>query len=152
MIEGVVVKQLATHTDDRGVFREVIRKTDPFFAEGFGQLSHAIVYAGVAKAWHIHQRQIDWWYVATGTLKVALYDTRAASPSYRKTMEFLMGDHELPAALRVPPGVAHGYRCIQGPAHVLYVMSMVYDGTDEGRIAHDDPDIGFDWLKGPPIK
>ena len=34
-IEGVVVKTLVTHADERGFFREVIRKTDPFFAEGF---------------------------------------------------------------------------------------------------------------------
>ena len=79
MIEGVVVKDLVTHPDDRGFFREVIRVTDDFFQEGFGQFSHSLMYPGVAKAWHIHQRQVDWWYVATGVLKVALYDTREES-------------------------------------------------------------------------
>ena len=76
MIDGVVFKELATHADERGYFRELIRVTDDFFGEGFGQLSHAVVYTGVAKAWHIHKIQIDWWYVATGTLRVALHDTR----------------------------------------------------------------------------
>ncbi len=152
MIEGVVAKQLTTHADERGFFREIIRVTDTFFGEGFGQLSHAVVYPGVAKAWHIHQRQVDWWYVAVGVMKVALHDTRAGSPTYRQTMELLMGDHQPATALRIPPGVAHGYRCIQGPAHMIYVTSIVYEATDEGRIPHDDPAIGYDWLRGAQVK
>jgi dTDP-4-dehydrorhamnose 3,5-epimerase len=143
---------LTTHVDERGFFRELIRSTDNFFAEGFGQLSHALVHAGVAKAWHIHKRQIDWWYVATGLLRVALYDTRVDSPTHRETMELLLGENLPGRVLRVPQGVAHGFRCIAGPAHMFYVTSHVYDPDDEGRIPHDDPTIGYDWLKTPPIK
>ena len=32
MIEGVVTKDLVTHSDERGYFREIIRVTDDFFA------------------------------------------------------------------------------------------------------------------------
>ena len=76
MIEGVEVKELVTHADERGFFREIIRETDPFF-DHFGQWSHSLMYPGTAKAWHIHQEQTDWWY-AIGSLKVALYDLRPA--------------------------------------------------------------------------
>jgi len=38
-IEGVVLKHLVTHTDERGFFRELIRETDEFF-DRFGQWSH----------------------------------------------------------------------------------------------------------------
>ncbi len=31
MIEGVVIKELVTHVDERGYFREIIRATDDFF-------------------------------------------------------------------------------------------------------------------------
>ena len=62
-IEGVEIKELVTHPDERGYFREVIRKTDPFFEEGFAQLSHSLMHPGSAKAWHIHKTQVDWWYV-----------------------------------------------------------------------------------------
>ncbi len=34
-IEGVVLKSLDTHVDQRGFFREIIRATDGFFEEGF---------------------------------------------------------------------------------------------------------------------
>jgi len=58
MIEGVMTKELTTHADERGFFREIIRITDDFFAEGFGQLSHSLMYPGVSKAWHIHKTQV----------------------------------------------------------------------------------------------
>ena len=75
MIDGVIVKKLVTHADERGFFREIIRVADDFFSEGFGQWSMSRLYQGVIKAWHIHKKQVDWWYVHSGVLKVALYDT-----------------------------------------------------------------------------
>jgi len=152
MIEGVVVKELVTFPDERGYFREIIRNTDDFFKEGFGQWSHSVMNTGVAKAWHIHRIQTDWWYVAGGSLKVALYDTRADSKTYRTTMELLLGEHQPGRVLRVPPGVAHGCKALSGPVHLFYVTSHVYNPADEGRIPFDDPEIGYDWLRGPPIK
>ena len=152
MIHGVVLQDLVTHTDERGFFREIIRVTDEFFAEGFGQWSHSLMHQGVIKAWHVHRRQVDWWYVAGGALKVALHDTRPDSPTYRQTMELLMGDGQPARVLRIPPGVAHGCKCLSGPANLFYLTSRTYDPNEEGRIAHDDPEIGYDWLKGPEIK
>jgi dTDP-4-dehydrorhamnose 3,5-epimerase len=152
MIQGVVLKNLVTHTDERGFFREIIRVTDDFFSDGFGQWSHSLMYAGVAKAWHIHKRQVDWWYVACGVLKVGLHDTRSGSSSYKETIELFMGENQPARVLRIPPGVAHGCKCISGPAHLFYITSNVYDPADEGRIPHNDPVIGYDWITGPSIK
>ena len=152
MIEGVVLKELVTHCDERGFFREIIRVTDDFFTEGFGQWSHSLMYTGTVKAWHIHKVQVDWWYIGSGVLRVVLYDTRSDSTSYRTTMELLMGDFQPSQVLRIPPGVAHGCKAISGPVHLFYITSKVYDPSDEGRILHDDPIIGYDWLKGPDIK
>jgi len=152
MIEGVVVKDLITHTDERGFFREIIRVSDEFFAEGFGQWSHSLMQPGVIKAWHIHKQQVDWWYVANGLLKVVLHDTRPESSTLRQTMELLMGDNQPAQVLCIPPGVAHGCKCLSGPANLFYVTSRVYNADDEGRIAHDEPALGYDWIKGPTIK
>jgi dTDP-4-dehydrorhamnose 3,5-epimerase len=152
MIEGVEIKDLVTHPDERGFFREILRVTDPIFPEGFGQWSHSLMFTGVAKAWHIHKVQIDWWYVGGGVLKVALHDTRPASKTFRKTMELLMGDNQPAGLLRIPPGVAHGCKCLDGPAHLFYITSRIYNPEDEGRIPHDDPTIGYDWEAGPIIK
>ncbi|TRZ49991.1 hypothetical protein D4S03_07430 [bacterium] len=152
MIEGVKFKELITHADERGFFREIIRNTDDFFTEGFGQWSHSLMYTGVAKAWHIHLQQVDWWYVAGGVLKVALYDLRPGSSSYKETMGLFLGENQTAGVLRIPPGVAHGCKCISGPANLFYVTSNVYNPEDEGRIPYDDAGIGYDWIMGPAIK
>ncbi len=152
MIDGVAFKELETHLDERGFFREIICVKDDFFEEGFGQWSHSLMFAGVIKAWHIHKQQTDWWYVGTGVLKVVLYDKRSESSTYRQTMEVMLGDGDQPSILKIPPGVAHGCKCLSGPANLFYITSHTYDSEDEGRIPHDDPEIGFDWLRGPAIK
>jgi dTDP-4-dehydrorhamnose 3,5-epimerase len=150
-IHGVEVKQLVTHADERGYFREVIRASDDIFPEGFGQWSHSRMYHGVAKAWHVHECQTDWWYVGVGTIKVALYDTRPESPTRGQLQELFMGEGHTPIVLKIPPGVAHGCKVLSAEAHLFYITSRTYDPSDEGRIAHDNAVIGYDWTAGPKI-
>ena len=145
MIDGVAFRDLVTHSDERGFFRELLRATDDFFAAGFGQLSHSLVQTSVLKAWHGHREQSQWNYVVTGLIKVALHDTREGSPTYRETMEFWAGDNQPVRVYFFPPGVAHGYRCLYGPMNIVYVTSGTYDLEDEVRLPHDDPTIGYDW-------
>jgi dTDP-4-dehydrorhamnose 3,5-epimerase len=152
MIKGIVFKELTSHTDERGFFREIIRTSDDFFAEGFGQWSHSLMFDGVIKAWHLHNVQSDWWYVVNGVLRVGLCDMRADSSSFKQTMDFLMGDHQPARVLKIPPGIAHGCKTVQGPVNLLYMTSHVYNPDDEIRIAHDDPEIGFDWLRRSAIR
>ena len=144
-IEGVTFKDLVTHVDDRGFFRELIRVTDDFFADGFGQLSHSLVQAGVVKAWHGHEHQTQWTYIACGVVRVAVHDRRPESPTRGVTDEWLLGDDQPCCIYRLPPRVVHGYRVVTGPAHVLYITSGTYDLRDELRISQDDAAIGYDW-------
>ncbi len=152
VIEGVVFKDLVTHGDNRGFFRELIRSTDDFFKEGFGQMSHSMMFDGVIKAWHLHKIQTDWWYVARGVLRVGLCDLRAESRDYKKTMDFLLGDFQPSRIVKIPPGVAHGCKTVQGPVDFFYITSHTYNPNDELRVPYNDPQIEFDWLSGPPIK
>lgn len=152
VIDGVVLPELVTHSDQRGFFREVLRVSDEFFQEGFGQLNHTVMLNGVIKAWHLHKKQAGYFYVPSGVLQVGLYDSRPDSPTHRKLMSFLIGDFQVPRVVKIPAGVTHGCKAIQGPVHLIYLTSRLYDPTDEFRIPHDDPEIDFDWLSGPPIK
>ena len=152
MINGIELKELTTHRDERGFFREIIRGNEPFFAEGFGQWSHSLMFDNVIKAWHFHNVQTDWWYVVSGVLRVGLCDLRPESPTFKVTMDFLMGDFQPAQALKIPPGIAHGCKTVQGPVNLLYVTSHTYNPLDEIRMAHDDPAIGFDWLRWPEIR
>ena len=151
MISGVMIKELKRHPDERGYFEELIRNSDPFFSEGFAQLSRSHMVDGVVKAWHVHKTQIDWWYVLRGTIKTVLYDARPDSSTFKHLDEYVMGDESLPIVLKVPPGVAHGLKVMKGPADLVYVTSKVYNKEEEGRIPYDDSGIGYDWVQGKPI-
>ena len=152
MIEGVIFKDLVTHADKRGYFREILRNTDGLFSEGFGQWSHSLMFNGVIKAWHMHNVQIDWWYVCTGVLRVGLCDLRPKSSTYKLTMDFLMGEHQPGQIVRIPPGVAHGCKVVQGPVNLFYITSNVYDPGDEIRLPYDTSDIKFDWIKDMDVR
>ena len=151
MIEGVELKALVTHPDERGFFREIARSSEGIVREGWAQVSHSLMHPGVAKAWHLHPTQIDWWYVPVGDLKVALYDTRDSSSTRGELVELFLGEHYAAQLLKIPAGVAHGCRAIGGTAHLIYLTSSTYNPDEEQRIAHDDPAIGYDWTAPPPI-
>lgn len=152
MIDGVKVKDLVRHPDERGFFEEMIRMSDEFFAEGFGQVSHSHMVTGVVKAWHIHKTQVDWWYVVRGMIKVALCDMRQSSKTYKALDEFTIGGSDgKNKIIKIPAGVAHGLKVIEGPADLVYVTSGIYNKDEEGRIPYDDPSIVYDWVQGMPI-
>ncbi len=150
-IAGVELKQLKTHRDDRGFFREVVRVTDPFFGEGgFAQWSHSRMVKDVVKAWHFHHVQIDWWYLPIGQVRTVLIDNRPESPTYKAKMELLMGESDrFPGSqeicVKIPPGVLHGCRVLSPEAHLFYITSVTYNPNEEGRIPFNAPEIGYDW-------
>jgi dTDP-4-dehydrorhamnose 3,5-epimerase len=148
LIEGVRAQPVALHPDDRGHFLEVAR-VGQGIAEHLGaapvQVSATLSYPGTIKALHYHTRQTDLWAVVTGMLQVCLYDLRVASPTFARTNTLYIG-HLRPWELRIPPGVAHGYKVVgQAPAVLVYVTDRFYDPEDEGRLAYNDPDINYDW-------
>jgi dTDP-4-dehydrorhamnose 3,5-epimerase len=151
MIQGVEIKQLRSHRDDRGFFREVLRSTDPIFTAGaFGQWSHSLMTRNVVKAWHFHHRQTDWWYLPVGLIETVLVDFREESPTYKEQMIIPMGDsasypHAQEVLVRIPPGVLHGCRVFSEFAHLFYVTSHTYNPDDEGRIPFDSSLVGYNW-------
>ncbi|MCC7106489.1 MAG: dTDP-4-dehydrorhamnose 3,5-epimerase family protein [Chloroflexi bacterium] len=146
MIHGVALKPLKVWCDDRGYLMEVLRADDPFFV-GFGQSTYTVAYPGTIKAFHWHRRQDDLWFVAGGMAQVVLFDLREDSPTYRQTDVYCLGEHNR-ALLRIPTGVAHGYRVLgTEPTLLLYHTTEPYNPADpdEERLPFDDPTIGFDW-------
>ena len=152
MIEGVIIEKLNPHIDHRGYFIELLRSKSQIANEGIGQISHSLVYGGIIKAWHAHKYQTQWNYVVNGLIYVALYDNRKDSKTYAKTLTFLVGDNQNNIMYKFPPGVLHGYKCINGPMNIIYITSGEYDTDDEVRIKHNDQNIGFDWVNTFEIK
>lgn len=146
MIQGVVVKRLVRHCDDRGFFEEIIR-CDEGILDSLAQVSVAKTYPGVIKAFHYHEYQQDLWFFPVGNVQVVLHDLREESSTYGVTQVLYTGEDN-PLALLIPPRVAHGYRTLgDKPALICYVTSRTYnkDCPDEKRLPFDDPKIAFDW-------
>jgi dTDP-4-dehydrorhamnose 3,5-epimerase len=144
VVDGVVIKKLVTHKDQRGFFREVIRFPSEFAEVPVGQISHSFVNEGVFKGWHAHENQHQWNYVVRGKINVVLLDDRQNSKTYRQFVEFAAGDEE-PVSYYFPPGVLHAYKCIKGPMEIIYITSGIYDPTEEIRISTDEFKHIYDW-------
>ncbi len=109
------------------------------------QVSAAVNYPGIIKAFHFHRLQTDYWVPTGGLLQVALVDLRRGSSSYGKKNTLYLGALR-PWQLLIPPGVAHGYKVIGEHNSVLvYVTNRTYDPKDEGRIPYNDTAIAYDW-------
>ena len=146
MIDGVELKPLVRHADDRGYLAELLRADEPIFS-GFGQANLTVTYPGVVKAWHYHKEQDDLWVCTSGMIRAAMYDPREGSPTFGQTQEVYMGDQN-PVLLKIPIGVLHGYKVVgTEPAMVIYFVTTPYsrEHPDEYRVPWDDPSIPFDW-------
>jgi len=159
-IEGVMVKTLVVHSDQRGTFTEQLKRGDlddqgrPFIRpHAFSQMSRSLAFARggnppeLVKAFHWHQRQWDYWDMVAGDTRIVLVDLRADSPTRGRIQVLIAGEHS-PKVVAIPPLVAHGYQALSLRDVVLcYYVTEPYDPAhpDEGRIPWNDPRIGFDW-------
>lgn len=151
VIDGVQIVHIQAFGDDRGRFMETFRKA------WFPQRSWEIFQAnrsdsarGVLRGLHYHHKQVDYWYVPRGIVRVALADIRPDSPTYLKTQTVDMGqDHNL--GLFIPVGVAHGFAALTD-ATLTYIVDNYYDnGRDENGVAWDDPVFNLDWGVTDPV-
>jgi dTDP-4-dehydrorhamnose 3,5-epimerase len=148
LIAGVQIQPFPLWPDDRGYFLEVARLRKGLIADfpaESTQVSTAVNYPGIIKAFHFHRFQTDFWVPAAGLLQVALVDMRVESATYGWKNTLYVGQLR-PWQILIPPGVAHGYKVIgEQPSVLVYVTNRTYDPSDEGRIKHDDPGIAYDW-------
>jgi dTDP-4-dehydrorhamnose 3,5-epimerase len=146
VIEGVEIKQLTRHGDERGYLMELLRCDDAIFSK-FGQAYVSLNYPGVVRGWHYHKKQDDHFAVVKGMVKVALYDAREGSPTRGQVDEFFLGEHNN-ILLKIPVGVMHGYKTVGSePSLLINFPSEPYDPQqpDEYRLPWDTDQIPYDW-------
>lgn len=148
LIDGVRIETGRLWPDDRGWFQELLRSGNGLaasFPANSTQVAAAVSYPGIIKAFHFHRRQTDLWAPVTGLFQVALADLRPSSPTFGRKNTLYLGEQR-PWRVLIPPGVAHGYKIVSPVSAVLvYATDRYYNPADEGRIAHDEPAIAYDW-------
>jgi dTDP-4-dehydrorhamnose 3,5-epimerase len=145
-IEGVQIVDLTRHHDDGGSMTELARLTDGR-PGGLGdftvrQINYSEVAPGAIKAFHLHARQTDVWYVPpSDRMLLVLLDARTGSPTEGARMRLVLGDGTS-RLVRVPPGVAHGVRNLGvAPGRIVYFVDVQFTpepaACDEGRLPWD---------------
>lgn len=145
-IDGVHVVALVRHADDGGSMTELGRLADgrleawPDFT--VRQVNYSELEPGATKAYHIHTRQTDVWYVPpSDRMLVVLLDVRQRSATEGVRMRLVLG-HGVPRLLVIPPGVAHGVRNLaSSTGRIIYFTDMHFSAEpstcDEGRLPWD---------------
>jgi dTDP-4-dehydrorhamnose 3,5-epimerase len=145
-IDGVELLDLRLFHDDGGSLTELGRfeRGRHLGLAGFEirQLNYSLIEPTTIKAFHLHHRQTDVWYVPPhDRILVVLGDVREGSASKGLTMRVVLGGGSN-RLLRIPPGVAHGARNVgQLTARILYFTDVHFsvdpEECDEGRLPWD---------------
>jgi dTDP-4-dehydrorhamnose 3,5-epimerase len=145
-IEGVALVALNRFHDDGGSMTELGRLQAGVHRDlpGFEvrQVNYSEVEPGAVKAFHLHQRQTDVWFVPPASkLLVVLADVREGSPTEGAVQRLVLGDGQS-RLVRIPPGVAHGCRNLGAArAVIVYFVDVHFDPDpdrcDEGRVPWD---------------
>ncbi len=144
-IEDVKIIQLKNHPGEDGDFCEILKLNKQGDAEGLSgfniaQINRSKLNSGSIKAWHLHFRQDEIWYVLPSDhLLVGLWDVRSNSKTSGKNMRIVLGggDSKL---IFIPKGVAHGLaNFLTRPVDMFYFVSKQFDvnDPDEKRIKWD---------------
>ena len=146
VIDAVEVVELTRHADDGGSITELMRLNGgtPDSLHGFAvrQINYSEIEPGVIRAFHLHARQTDVWYVPpSGRLLVVLVNVRKGSRTEGVCQRLMLGAGAS-RLVRIPPGVGHGVRNIgTTTGHLVYFVDQHFSAepatSDEGRLPWD---------------
>lgn len=145
-IEGLEIVPLKRFNDDGGSMTELVRLEGGRVQglKGFQalQVNYSVMEPLAIKAFHLHKRQTDVWYVPpSDKLLLVVADMRKGSPTEGLVQRIVLGDGNS-RLVRIPPGVAHGARNLRPatPTAILYFVDVQFstdEHCDEGRLPWD---------------
>ena len=145
-IEGLEIHPLRRFNDDGGSMTELARLSDGGIngLEGFvaRQMNFSTMEPQAIKAFHLHTRQTDVWFVPpTSKLLLVVGDVRAGSKTEGLVQRIVLGDGKS-FLVRIPPGVAHGVKNLHftDQGIIVYFVDVQFsidDDCDEGRLPWD---------------
>jgi len=130
MIQGVVIKHLTPHEDERGWLIEIYRDDEDHYQPVMGYVS--FTHPGVARGPHEHKYQSDCFvFVGPGDFEFHVWDRRENSSTKGQYMKEIVGQSN-PVMIIVPPGVVHGYKAIgDHDAWSINLPDKLYRGTNK---------------------
>jgi dTDP-4-dehydrorhamnose 3,5-epimerase len=142
-IDGVQWVELKRFNDDGGAMTELGRLDQGAHQQLPGFVARQVNYSTMEplaiKAFHLHKRQTDVWYVPpSDKILLVLGDVRKGSPTEGLVTRHVLGDGNS-RLVRIPPGVAHGCRNLRPATQsvIVYFVDVQFsvgDECDEGRL------------------
>jgi dTDP-4-dehydrorhamnose 3,5-epimerase len=145
-IHGLEIVELKRFNDDGGAMTELgrldggLHKLLPGFE--VRQVNYSIMEPLGIKAFHLHKRQTDVWFVPPQDKALLVVgDVRAGSPTKGLVQRIVLGDTRS-FLVRIPPGVAHGVKNLRpaAPISIIYFVDVQFSTDaqcDEGRLPWD---------------
>lgn len=128
-IEGVIIKDIKKHSDERGWLIELFRQDE--IKEGiYPVMSYiSMTLPSVVRGPHEHTEQTDYFvFLGPSNFKLLLWDNRPHSLSFKNKMELIVGEDN-PKLVIIPPGIVHAYKNIgKKPGLVLNFPNRLYAG------------------------
>ena len=156
-IPEVILVEGPRYPDDRGFFCELFRE-EAFRAGGvvgpFVQDNFARSREGVLRGLHYQNEPYPQGKLVRalrGKIFDVAVDIRPRSATLGKWVGAVLSE-ENGRFLWVPPGFAHGYCVLAGPADVFYKVTAPFKPELDRGIQWDDPTIGVEWpMKNPQL-
>ena len=154
-LAGLLLIEPRYFRDERGYFLETFsgpRYRDAGIADNFVQENHSRSSKGILRGLHFQVRrpQAQLVTVMRGKVFDVGVDLRPGSKTFGQWFGAELSD-EGACQMYMPPGFAHGFCVLSDVADLHYMVSRIYDHSDEGGLRWNDPEIGIRWPVERPI-
>ncbi len=152
LIAGVTVKPVPTLQDERGELVEVYRQDWGVMDAPLFAIHQVGIRPKKIKGWSLHLDNDDRLFVSLGFLRIALFDNRTDSPTYR-LLNILALSERNRALVVVPRGVYHAIENIgEGEAVMISMPTSPFDYEDPDKyrlpIKNDLIPFAFEEIQG----
>jgi len=144
-IEGVELFEMKSVITHNGHLTEIYRADWKLDEAGVEQVFQRVLEPAGLSAWHVHEFTRDRLFVASGALRIVLYDARPDSTTFGRINEFRIGSVR-PALLTIPPKVWHGVEnlsCERALLLNLVDRAYRYEKPDHYRLPADSDQIPY---------
>jgi dTDP-4-dehydrorhamnose 3,5-epimerase len=143
-VEGLEIRELTVHKDQRGWLAEIIRDDETAFRPVMSYLS--MTRPGLLRGPHEHREQVDF-FCFVGKFRLYVWDNRGSSSTYLEKK--IIDTNGTPTVAIVPAGVVHAYKNIDSSdGLVINMPDRLFMGEGKAEpvdeIRHeDDPSSPF---------
>ena len=153
-LEGLLVIQLKSFSDERGIFYELFNHTKlSLIKENFLQDNISISEKSVLRGLHFQKpphSQAKFVAVLKGKVLDVVVDIRKNSATFGKHFKIELSS-ENKKALWIPVGFAHGFVTLESDTIFYYKCSNLYNKEFESGIVWNDTTLKIDWTVTNPI-